>query len=265
MQLKAEILQLAALRQSKAIALDVIAERTKISRYYLRAIEELDLAKLPGGVYRDNFLIQYAQAIDEDLAEELQRKLALATKEAAEAQAKSIQNSGVMRTVKEMLARGAALLFLVGPGSLQSGEQAAPTSVPAEVRKDDPRFEALSRFFRDHKCPILDLAADFIAAADRNGLDWRLLPSIAFLESSGGKHLTGKNLMGWGSGNSKFKTARQGIYHVAERLAHSPIYAGKDLRTKLRIYNPANKQYAVRVVEIMNRLAPGAESLLAAR
>ncbi len=56
MEYKPEILQLATLRQSKGISLEMIADQTKISCYYLKAIEDLDLDKLPGGIYRDNFL-----------------------------------------------------------------------------------------------------------------------------------------------------------------------------------------------------------------
>jgi transcriptional regulator with XRE-family HTH domain len=254
MEYKPEILQLAALRQSKGISLESIADQTKISCYYLKAIEDLDLDKLPGGIYRDNFLRQYAKTIDEDLADDLNRKLLKAAREAAQAQAAAKAGS-VRRTVKEIIARGAALAFLLGPASGFSGGDQAATA-QSTVRKEDPRYRALWSFFQLHKCPISDLTGDFILAADKNGLDWRLLPSIVFLESSGGKHLEGKNLMGWGSGKSKFQTARQGIHYVAERLAKSPIYAGKDVRAKLRLYNPARKDYANRVMAVMEQLSP---------
>ncbi|MCZ2150783.1 MAG: helix-turn-helix domain-containing protein [Bryobacterales bacterium] len=261
MEYKPEILQLATLRQSKGISLEMIADQTKISCYYLKAIEDLDLDKLPGGIYRDNFLRQYAKAIDEDLADDLNRKLLKAAREAAQAQAAAANAGTVRRTVKEIIARGAALAFLLGPaGALSGGNQAAVAQ--STVRKDDPRYRALWNFFQTHQCPISDLTGDFIVAADKNGLDWRLLPSIVFLESSGGKHLQGKNLMGWGSGKSRFQTARQGIHFVAERLAKSPIYAGKDIRAKLRLYNPARKDYATRVIAVMEQLSP---SLVASR
>ncbi len=253
MKLKAEILQLSALRLSRGISLEAIAEQTKISVYYLRAIEDWDLAKLPGGVYRDNFLKQYAGAIDPDLAEELGYKLAKASREEAEAQATAVANHSLLKTIKETIARGATLLFLLGSAGTSWGEEAPNT---AKVRNDDPRYQALRNFFIRYKCPITNLAGAFIEAADRHGLDWRLLPSIVFLESGGGKNAPLKNLMGWNSGKAKFQTQEQGIHFVAERLANSPIYAGKDIKTKLRIYNPANKQYAQRVIAVMEQLAP---------
>ena len=257
MEYKPEILQLAALRQSKGIALESIADRTKISCYYLRAIEDLDLDKLPAGVYRDNFLKQYARSIDEDLAEELSRKLATAAKEAAEAVTKAATTSGVTRSLKEMLAKGAAFAFLLGSGSSMVGQQA----LPAHTSKD-PRFSALRDFFERCGCPIVKDSDEFILAADRHGMDWRMLPSIAFVESTGGKHQKGGNPLGWGSGKIKFGSTRQAIHHVAERLAKSPIYARKDMMGKLRTYNPARTDYAMRVLEVMERMGP---RLLASR
>lgn len=253
MEFKAEILHLAALRQSKGISLETIAGQTKISPYYLRAIEDLDLDKLPAGVYRENFLTQYASAINEDLAEELSRKLRKAAREAAESADATRAAQGLWRSAKEHIARGAALLLLCGTPSVSFAQTKAAR--PAVLERD-PRHDALLKFWQKYKCPIENLTADFIAAADRHGLDWRLLPSIVFVESSGGKHGHGFNMMGWGSGKIKFRSAREAIFHVSERLAKSPIYAGKDIRTKLRIYNPANTRYADRVQEIMRQMGP---------
>jgi hypothetical protein len=43
------------------------------------------------------------------------------------------------------------------------------------VNNSDTRVEALSSFFRSTHSPLAPLAADFVMAADHNGLDWRLL------------------------------------------------------------------------------------------
>lgn len=259
MEFKAEILQLAALRQARGLSLEEIARQTKIASYYLQAIEALEFGKLPGGIYRAQFLRQYALAINEEIAEEVSRKLRLAAREEEAAAEAAKTTDSVLRRVKETLARGVALLLLYGqPGSLFGQTQAAA----ANVQEQDPRFNALKSFWQKHKCPIENLTADFIAAADKHGLDWRLLPSIVFVESSGGKYSQGANMMGWGSGKIRFRTATQAIFHITERLANSPIYAGKDVRTKLKIYNPANKQYADRIFQVMEQMSPG---LLATR
>jgi cytoskeletal protein RodZ len=58
----------AAFRRKSRISLDEVAEKTKLSVRILRAIEEGDFAKLPGGIYNTSYLRQYARAIrfDED-------------------------------------------------------------------------------------------------------------------------------------------------------------------------------------------------------
>ncbi|HWR54233.1 MAG TPA: helix-turn-helix domain-containing protein [Bryobacteraceae bacterium] len=55
---------LAAIRSGKGITLTQIADSTKISLPYLRAIENGDFKKLPGGVFATSYIRQYAQAID---------------------------------------------------------------------------------------------------------------------------------------------------------------------------------------------------------
>ena len=57
---------LACLRRSKGLTLDQIAQQTKISLRYLHAIEEGRVSRLPGGVYNNSYLRQYARAIDYD-------------------------------------------------------------------------------------------------------------------------------------------------------------------------------------------------------
>ena len=77
---------------------------------------------------------------------------------------------------------------------LVAGLLAAPATVSVqqykatpEVKQDDPRLSRLQKYFGDRDCPLRDSAKDFLIAADQNELDWRLLPSISIIESSGGK------------------------------------------------------------------------------
>src|SRR5260370_7947385 len=64
----------------------------------------------------------------------------------------------------------------------------------AETTQYDPRLRKIEQFFADRDCPLRDSAADFLEAADRNDLDWRLLPSISIVESSPSKHNRNNNL-----------------------------------------------------------------------
>jgi len=122
------------------------------------------------------------------------------------------------------------------------------------VKRPDARVEALHGLFRSIHSPLAPLAADFVLAADQNNLDWRLLPSIAMVESSAGKHYKNRNIFGWGSGHTKFGSIRSSIHYVASRLARSRLYAGKDVVAVLRTYNPVRPEYPERVLRFMRRL-----------
>lgn len=60
-------LGLSKLRQRHGVSLEEIAEKTKISIRFLRAIESEDFDKLPGGLFNTSYIRQYAAAagIDE--------------------------------------------------------------------------------------------------------------------------------------------------------------------------------------------------------
>lgn len=146
--------------------------------------------------------------------------------------------------------RGAVLLggLLLGYSPTSPGQQFRPPSY-----EDDPRFLILRDFFEDRDSPIGHLAKDFLSAADRHELDWRLLPAIAVVESGGGKEYRYNNLFGWDSGDGRFSSLREGIHHVAERLANSRLYRDKDLDALLQTYNPY-PDYPLRVKQIMARI-----------
>jgi len=123
---------------------------------------------------------------------------------------------------------------------------------PAET---DPRTIRLKRFLSRLHCPVTYLAEDFIHAADENHLDWRLLPSISIIESSGGKAYKNNNIFGWGEGPQPFPSVRAGLNEVAFKLGKSPLYRNRDSVGKLRIYNP-DENYPGLVTTVMNRISP---------
>ena len=56
-------IDLSALRQHKGISLREIADSTKISIRFLKAIEEEDFEQLPGVIYNTSYIRQYAREI----------------------------------------------------------------------------------------------------------------------------------------------------------------------------------------------------------
>jgi hypothetical protein len=139
--------------------------------------------------------------------------------------------------------------LLAAPGTVSVQQYAA---APA-VKQNDPRLSRLQKFFGDRACPLRDSAKDFLVAADQNQLDWRLLPSISMIESSGGKYYGNNNVFGWGSCKEKFTSVRAGIHYVAAQLGKSRRYKGKDIDAKLQIYNPL-PEYSQRVKAVMRAM-----------
>ncbi|HMF75543.1 MAG TPA: hypothetical protein VK604_07760 [Bryobacteraceae bacterium] len=136
---------------------------------------------------------------------------------------------------------------------------AAPTKsttiATAKPAKPDSRAIQLRRFFGRLHCPVVDMAEDFIHAADDNHLDWRLLPSIAVIESGGGKAYKKNNIFGWNGGEETFPTIRAGLNVVAYKLGRSPLYRHHDSLGKLLLYNP-EVEYADQVLAVMKRISP---------
>lgn len=126
--------------------------------------------------------------------------------------------------------------------------------------KTDFRLVRLHQFLEQKKCPIQHLAPDFIDAADKHELDWRLLPGISIVESSGGKYKKNNNIFGWANGDRKFPTVRHGIYTVANNLSTSKYYRNKDTDRILKTYNP-RPEYQKRVREVMAEIGPEPEDI----
>lgn len=145
--------------------------------------------------------------------------------------------------------------FLLVAGLLASPVTASVQQYKAApaIGERDPRLSRLQKFFGDRDCPLRASAQDFLIAADQNQLDWRLLPSISFIESSGGKDYINNNVLGWASCKEKFPSVRAGIHYVAAQLGKSRRYKGKDIDSKLQTYNPV-PEYSQRVRAVMRAI-----------
>jgi hypothetical protein len=148
------------------------------------------------------------------------------------------------------LAVFAGIVSLPSPRSVH-----AERTPPVNRCKIDMRLERLKAFFGKLNCPAKDYTVDFIAAAERYGLDWRLLPSISYVESTGGKSAKNNNLFGWNCGRTGFASISASIHEVGSRLGRSPLYRSKNLDQLLATYNPTG-DYAQKVKNVMRRIAP---------
>jgi len=126
---------------------------------------------------------------------------------------------------------------------------------PAGRFKPDPRLPLLQKFFESAGAPAKAFAHVFLSEADLYDLDWRLLPSISFIETTGGKAARNNNLFGWDCGRAAFTSITQGIRTVAYHLGNGYRYKDKDLDEMLWAYNP-NPDYSRKVKSVMYRIAP---------
>jgi hypothetical protein len=133
-----------------------------------------------------------------------------------------------------------------------SPQQASHT--PAADYRFDPRYAAIRQFFDRADCPAGRYATQFLEVADAYALDWRLLPSLSYVETTGGKASRNNNIFGWDSGRASFESPAAGIYAVGDRLAHSGLYRDKNLDEVLATYNH-NPAYRRTVKSVMRRIA----------
>jgi hypothetical protein len=127
-------------------------------------------------------------------------------------------------------------------------------TVAHTAARKDWRLEKLDRFFESCQCPVRRYAPVFLRVADRHQIDWRLLPSLSFVESTGGKAARGHNVFGWENGARKFQSVEHAIETVGERLGNSSYYRGKSITDLLRTYNPVDG-YVDRVSGVMARIS----------
>lgn len=124
------------------------------------------------------------------------------------------------------------------------------SSLHQQENKTDPRIEKLDRYFASVRSPLWLSAGVFIDTADKYSLDWRILPAIAMVESTGGKFVPGCapfNPFGWSSSSSpcgywRFNSFDEAITFVGRGIGRGRTYIkfqqDKKLLSLAEIYNP---------------------------
>jgi hypothetical protein len=146
------------------------------------------------------------------------------------------------------------LMIFAGVLGIAAAAANADQDVTKIRKKFDLREALLRRFFNEKHCPAELYAGVFVSEADAYDLDWRLLPSLSFVESGGGKHAPNNNLFGWANGRMAFDSVSEAIHQVATTLSLGKAYRGKDLEAKLLTYNPRT-DYKAMVKEIMRQIS----------
>lgn len=111
-----------------------------------------------------------------------------------------------------------------------------------ESKEIDPRADILKSYLAKYNSPLQNNSQDFIDAADEYGVDWKLVPAIAGVESTFGQFTPGGfNGWGWGVyGDNRiyFQSWRHAIFTITKGLKEGYIDRG--------LITPAamNKKYA---------------------
>lgn len=121
----------------------------------------------------------------------------------------------------------------------------------------------INQYFSERNMPLAGMGEIMVEEAEKNGLDWRLLPAIAIRESSGGKYACKKNPFGWASCHKTFDTWEDAIKTVAKHLGGNvssteTFYKDKTTEEKLKAYNPPTivPAYSKEVMHIMELIGP---------
>lgn len=131
----------------------------------------------------------------------------------------------------------------------------------ASIYQQDGRVEKIKQFLRKYDSPLESYARDIIDAAERYGLDYRLVPAIAMQESNLCLKIPedSNNCWGYGiyGGNvHKFSDYKEGIYAVSKTLGTK--YKDRGLVTPdqiMTMWTPSsNGSWAFGVNHFMDKL-----------
>jgi len=123
----------------------------------------------------------------------------------------------------------------------------------------DSRYLLLTSYLRSKNSPLVDYSWEFIKAADRYQIDWRLIPGIVGLESYFGRRMVPDtyNGYGWAGGYYSFSSWEESIDYVASKLREN--YYNRGLVSPELIgpvYAPPNPNWGGLVLSIMNKISP---------
>ncbi len=152
--------------------------------------------------------------------------------------------------VKALLSLAILLVLCSWPtvASAQSNPVVLDPPKP-QLQEIDPRPLVLKHYLQNYNSPLADHAEYMIKVSDDLGLDWRLIPSVAAVESQFGMRIPGGtdpkytsyNAWGWGVYGSKrlhFKSWEEGISTVAKGLKTKYVDDG------LTTLNQINNRYS---------------------
>lgn len=155
------------------------------------------------------------------------------------------------------------ILVFATAGKVSADVDVAGTS--AQIKRDvepsglDYRVVILENYLESHNSPLSPYSAHFIETADKYGLDWRLVPAIAGVESTFGKRIphNSYNAYGWANGAYQFNSWDESIEVVSKTLREKYVDRGATTVNEIsRIYAPPSSTWAGNVKFFMRKIDP---------
>ncbi|MEK7106037.1 MAG: hypothetical protein AAB895_01605 [Patescibacteria group bacterium] len=142
------------------------------------------------------------------------------------------------------------------------------TVISAEDRalqlEREEKAAKIDAYFEKGNMPLKGYGMKMVIEAEKNDIDWRLIPAIAVRESTGGLYAcksVAYSAFGWGSCKISFKSYDHSIEVLATNLGgNNPktarYYANKSTEQILKTYNPPSvvEKYSAQVIAIMNKI-----------
>lgn len=126
------------------------------------------------------------------------------------------------------------------------------------AKKLDPEAQILQKYLAKYDSPLQYHAQDFVDAAKQYNLDWKLLPSIAGVESTFGKFIPGGyNGWGWGVYGTQaiyFASWNEAIFTIAQGLRENYFNKGYTEPYSINRIYAASPTWGFKVSYFMNDL-----------
>jgi hypothetical protein len=132
------------------------------------------------------------------------------------------------------------------------------------------KAEAIDAYFAKYDAPLAGHGMKFVLEAEKNDIDWRLLPAIAMRESTGGIHACKRvpnSVFGYGSCKMSFNSIDESIEIVASSLGgNNPNtarhYDNKTTLLILKKYNSVIPGYSKQVAKIMKKISDDGNEII---
>ena len=169
-----------------------------------------------------------------------------------------------------MFAMTMPLASLDAVGSVAADIKTLTSEVSVITTQEDEarqaKADAIDDYFASKKAPLEGYGMKFVTEAEKNNLDWRLLPAIAMRETTGGKFACKNpnapyNNFGWHSCKKGFDSVDESIEYISMTLGGNNANArhykqGMTSEQILKKYNPDSivPGYSKQVIKIMESI-----------